>query len=136
MELTRAGMKVLILEAGSAVDPARDFHHTFLYQMDYRGSGKPGLLRRYAGTERNYRITIDNVENPYTTSPQTNYRWGRSRCLGGRTLHWARSDGPDGRLRVQGRLTRRLRHGLAALLCRPEAVLRSRRGVHRCQRHR
>ena len=91
MELTRAGMKVLILEAGSAVDPARDFHHTFLYQMDYRGSGKPGLLRRYAGTERNYRIMIDNVENPYTTSPQTNYRWGRSRCLGGRTLHWARA---------------------------------------------
>jgi len=91
MELTRAGMKVLILEAGSAVDPARDFHHTFLYQMDYRGSGKPGLLRRYAGSERNYRIMIDNVENPYTTSPETNYRWGRSRCLGGRTLHWARA---------------------------------------------
>ena len=59
--------------------------------MDYRGSGKPGLLRRYAGSERNYRIMIDNAENPYTTSPQTNYRWGRSRCLGGRTLHWARA---------------------------------------------
>ena len=91
MELTRAGMKVLILEAGPAVDPARDFHHTFLYQMDYRGSGKPGLLRRYAGSERNYRIMIDNDENPYTTSPETKYRWGRSRCLGGRTLHWARA---------------------------------------------
>ena len=34
---------------------------------------------------------IDNVENPYTTSPETTYRWGRSRCLGGRTLHWARA---------------------------------------------
>ena len=59
----------------AAVDPARDFHHTFLYQMDYRGSGKPGLLRRYAGSERNYRIMIDNDENPYTTSPDT--------CIGG-----------------------------------------------------
>ena len=91
MELTRAGMNVLLLEAGSAVDPARDFHHTFLYQLDYRGVGKPGLLRRYAGSERNYRIMIDNAENPYTTSPDTAYRWGRSRCLGGRTLHWARA---------------------------------------------
>jgi choline dehydrogenase-like flavoprotein len=91
MELTRAGMKVLMLEAGARIDPARDFHHTFLYQLDYRGLGEPGLLRRYAGSERNYRIMIDNVENPYTTSPETTYRWGRSRCLGGRTLHWARA---------------------------------------------
>src|SRR2546421_10698736 len=86
MELSKAGMKVLMLEAGSHVDPAKDFHHTFLYQMDYRGQGKPGLLRRYGGSERNYRIMLDSQENPYTTSPDTTYRWGRSRCLGGRTL--------------------------------------------------
>jgi len=86
-----AAMKVLLLEAGSAVNPAKDFHHTFLYQLDYRGRGKPGLLRRYSGSERNYRIMIDNQENPYTTSPETVYRWGRSRCLGGRSLHWARA---------------------------------------------
>jgi choline dehydrogenase-like flavoprotein len=91
MELATRGMQVLMLEAGSPVDPARDFQHTFPYQMDYRGRGKPGLLRRYAGTERNYRIMLDNEENPYTTAPGTVYRWGRSRCLGGRTLHWARA---------------------------------------------
>lgn len=91
MELSQAGMKVLMLEAGSAVDPAKDFHHTFLYQMDYRGRGKPGLLRRYSGTERNYRIMLDNVENPYTTAPGTSYHWQRSRVLGGRTLHWSRA---------------------------------------------
>jgi len=91
MELSRAGMKVLMLEAGSHIDQAKDFHHTFLYQMDYRGQGKPGFLRRYSGSERNYRIMIDNQENPYTTTPDTVYRWGRSRCLGGRSLHWARA---------------------------------------------
>lgn len=91
MQLTEAGMRVLMLEAGSPVDPARDFHHTYLYEMDYRGQGKPGLLRRYSGSERNYRIMIDNSENPYTTSAETVYRWGRSRVLGGRTLHWARA---------------------------------------------
>lgn len=91
MALSQAGMKVLMLEAGSAVEPAKDFHHTFLYQMPFRGQGKPGLLRRYSGSERNYRIMIDNQENPYTTSPETVYKWGRSRCLGGRSLHWARA---------------------------------------------
>ena len=91
MALSQAGMKVLMLEAGSAVNPAKDFHHTFLYQMDYRGRGKPGFLRRYSGSERNYRIMLDNEENPYTTAADTVYRWGRSRCLGGRTLHWARA---------------------------------------------
>ena len=90
MELTRAGMKVLMLEAGARIEQ-RDFHHKFLYEMEYRGQGKPGLLRRYAGSERNYRIMLDNEENPYTTAPGTTYRWGRSRCLGGRTLHWARA---------------------------------------------
>jgi choline dehydrogenase-like flavoprotein len=91
LELSRAGMKVLMLEAGSRIDAAKEFHHTFLYQMDYRGQGKPGLLRRYSGSERNYRIMLDNEENPYTTAPGTNYRWGRSRVLGGRGLHWARA---------------------------------------------
>src|SRR3954451_22631898 len=91
MGLAQDGMKVLMLEAGARIEPALEFRHKFLYQMDYRGRGEPGLLRRYAGTERNYRIMIDNTENPYTTSPETVYSWGRSRVLGGRTLHWARA---------------------------------------------
>lgn len=91
MQLTQAGMRVLMLEAGSPVNPSKDFHHIFLYELDYRGRGKPGLLRRYSGSERNYRIMIDNRENPYTTSTGTVYRWARSRVLGGRTLHWARA---------------------------------------------
>jgi choline dehydrogenase-like flavoprotein len=91
MHLAQAGMKVLLLEAGSAVDAARDFRHIFPYQLAFRGQGQPGMMRRYSGTERNYRIMLDNSENPYTTSPGTEYRWARSRCLGGRTLHWARA---------------------------------------------
>ena len=91
MALSQAGMKVLMLEAGGPISPAKDFHHKFLYELKFRGQGQPGLLRRYSGSERNYRIMIDNEENPYTTSPETSYRWGRSRCLGGRSLHWARA---------------------------------------------
>ena len=91
MELSKRGMKVLMLEAGSNVVPAHDFHHRFLYEMDFRGQWPPGTLRRYTGTERNYRIMLDSSENPYTTSAGTNYNWTRSRCLGGRTMHWARA---------------------------------------------
>ncbi len=91
MALAQGGMKVLMLEAGSPISQANDFHHTFLYELKYRGRGTPGLLRQYSGSERNYRIMIDNQENPYTTSPDTVYQWGRSRCLGGRSLHWARA---------------------------------------------
>ena len=122
MELSKAGMKVLMLEAGSHVDPAKEFHHTFLYQMDYRGPGKPGLLRRYSGSERNYRIMIDNEENPYTTAPDTVYRWGRSRCLGGRTLHWARAS--DRMADYEFKAASRDGYGMdwAVGLCRHEAV--------------
>ncbi len=91
MVLAQVGMKVLMLEAGSPISQTKDFHHTFLYELKYRGRGAPGLLRKYSGSERNYRIMIDNEENPYTTSPDTTYQWGRSRCLGGRSLHWARA---------------------------------------------
>ncbi len=91
MALSQAGMKVLMLEAGGPISQAKDFHHIFLYQLAFRGQGKPGFLRRYSGSERNYRIMTDLEENPYTTSPETVYRWGRSRCLGGRSLHWARA---------------------------------------------
>jgi choline dehydrogenase-like flavoprotein len=90
MELSKAGMKVLMLEAGSAIKQT-DFHHVFLYEMDFRGAGKPGSMRQYTGTERNYRIMLDSSENPYTSARETNYRWTRSRCLGGRGLHWARA---------------------------------------------
>jgi choline dehydrogenase-like flavoprotein len=91
MELAQAGMKVLMLEAGSHISAAEQFHHQCLYDLEFRGRGRPGFLRRYTGTERNYRIMLDTAENPYTTSTDTSYRWSRSRCLGGRTLHWARA---------------------------------------------
>ena len=38
MELCKAGMQVLMLEAGSKVDPATDFQHKHLYELDYRGN--------------------------------------------------------------------------------------------------
>jgi len=92
MELAQAGMKVLMLEAGAGITPSKDFGHKYLYQLDYRGQGKPGyLLTRYQGSEKNYPIMIDIQENPYTIAAGKPFEWNRSRILGGRTLHWARA---------------------------------------------
>ena len=93
MALAQSGFKVLLLEAGSAVVPYRDFHHQWPYEMQFRGMGQPGFLKRYCkgSTEYNYRIMIDDRENPYTTPNGMPFRWTRSRVLGGRTLHWSRA---------------------------------------------
>lgn len=93
MQLAQAGWKVCLLEAGSPVVPYRDFHHRWPYEMQFHGMGKPGLLRkRYRGaTEYNYRLMIDDIENPYTTPADEPFAWSRSRVLGGRTLHWSRA---------------------------------------------
>ncbi|MBV9760827.1 MAG: GMC family oxidoreductase [Acidobacteriaceae bacterium] len=93
MQLAEAGFKVLLLEAGAEIDPNREFHHRWPYQLPFRGAGQPGFLRKYypGATEFNYRIMIDDRENPYTTPPDQPFRWIRSRILGGRTLHWSRA---------------------------------------------
>ena len=93
MQLAKNGFKVALLEAGSAIEPLRDFKHRWPYELDFRGAGQPGLLRKHfkGSTEYNYRIMIDDRENPYTTDPAKPFRWSRSRVLGGRTLHWARA---------------------------------------------
>ncbi len=92
MALAQSGFRVALIEAGSTVDPAKEFHHRFPYELPYHGMGQPGLLRkRYPfSTESNYRIMIDASENPYTTPEDKPFHWLRSRVLGGRTLHWAR----------------------------------------------
>jgi choline dehydrogenase-like flavoprotein len=92
MQLAEAGFKVALLEAGSSVSPFKDFHHRWPYEMPFRGAGQPGYLRKYfkGSTEYNYRIMIDDRENPYTTAADKPFHWSRSRALGGRTLHWGR----------------------------------------------
>jgi len=41
--LATKGLKVLCLEAGRMLDPAKDFYtHKFPYEWSYRGRGRPG----------------------------------------------------------------------------------------------
>jgi choline dehydrogenase-like flavoprotein len=93
MALAENGFKVALLEAGSHIDPYREFHHRWPYELPFRGAGQPGFLRKYhrGATEFNYRIMIADRDNPYTTAPDKPFHWSRSRVLGGRTLHWSRA---------------------------------------------
>ncbi len=89
-KLAEEGFKVALVEAGSPIEPFKAFKHTFPYELDFRGAGQPGLLRKYFknSTEYNYRIMIDDRENPYTTPPDKPFNWLRSRvwaaepCIG------------------------------------------------------
>jgi choline dehydrogenase-like flavoprotein len=95
-DLTQRGFRVLVLEAGPPVDPARDLgHHRWAYQSMYRGSGPPGWKARdqwmqdTAG-EFSRHFYIKDSEHPYTTDPGKPFMWVRARIVGGKTLHWGR----------------------------------------------
>ena len=96
-ELTEAGMRVCLLEAGRNLDPAKDFtEHMAPYEIRYRGFSpkiaetRPIQSKCYACMEWNYKWWVNDYENPYTTAPDKPYDWFRLRILGGRSLVWGR----------------------------------------------
>ncbi|MSO24246.1 MAG: GMC family oxidoreductase [Acidobacteria bacterium] len=92
-ELTAWGLKVLMLEAGATIEPAKDFmSHKWPYESRYRG-------RLSAAEQRNYGSHVDEYtkhifapisDHPYTTPAQKPYEWIRARVVGGKTLVWGR----------------------------------------------
>jgi glucoside 3-dehydrogenase (cytochrome c) catalytic subunit len=96
-QLTEAGMKVLVLEAGGALNPEKDYtEHLAPYEVKYRGFSpeikrtRPIQSRCYACSEYNYQWFVNDLENPYITPPDKPYNWFRLRVLGGRSLAWYR----------------------------------------------
>jgi choline dehydrogenase-like flavoprotein len=87
--LTRAGVKVLILEAGRDYDPAAE---AAMFKWNYEAP-----LRASTTTDKHFGF-YDATANggwevpgePYTNAPGSVFRWWRSRMLGGRTNHWGR----------------------------------------------
>ena len=95
-ELTEGGLEVLLLEAGPQLDPATDFlAHEWPYELPFRGFDKPGdrekIYPHQYASEYTRRLYIDDREHPYTTPKWKPYRWVRSRCVGGKLLHWGRN---------------------------------------------
>ncbi len=92
-QLTAAGLRVLLLEAGGPVQ-GREDHGSFF-------TNAPRALYRHLVSRRqqvqkshptywstNPDFFVDDRDNPYTTPDGKPFRWIRSRRVGGRTLVW------------------------------------------------
>jgi choline dehydrogenase-like flavoprotein len=113
-QLASAGLKVLMLEAGRALDPFKEFktmewpyatsgrgrlpagEHS-LTAAEYRMVDRPyGTAKQfdkyktvysYSGNPYSKHSVVDEREHPYTGTP---YAWVRARVLGGKTNIWGR----------------------------------------------
>ncbi len=89
--LVNHGLRVLMLEAGRMLDPAKDFNtHTWPYDLKFRGRGRPG---EYDGLWKINEYTAHLYTNPrkdrYFSDPE--FHWTRLRAVGGRTNTWGRA---------------------------------------------
>lgn len=95
-QLSEAGLKVALLEAGRAVTPKEFTEHMPAYKLKYRDHD-PEIIRTrpvqkqcYACMEYNYEWFVNDLENPYSTPAGKPFTWQRLRILGGRSLVWGR----------------------------------------------
>src|SRR3954454_13025045 len=89
--LTQKGVKCLMLDAGPAVDFSRVRELKPVYELPYRGFGKPGRLSHvFQANEFNANQWVDETQIPYTHDPKEPYNWVRVRMIGGKSLFWAR----------------------------------------------
>jgi choline dehydrogenase-like flavoprotein len=90
--LTEGGLEVVMLEAGPALNPERDYkEHVWPYQLPHRGGGVGLGLRGELNNEFLAPNGFWEIEGePYTTAPGSRFSWFRSRIVGGRTNHWGR----------------------------------------------
>ena len=86
--LAKAGIKVVLLEAGPLYDPAKNVSQLkWPWESPRRGANTP--LRHFGDFDAAYGgWEIDG--EPYTHKDNTEFDWFRSRMVGGRTNHWGR----------------------------------------------
>jgi len=93
--LTDLGYKVCLLEAGPMLDPAKEYkEHKWFHDYDHRGADKGG--GGYFGDGKPYGFMTTTSGGwelpgePYTMGEGTQFKWFRSRIVGGRTNHYGR----------------------------------------------
>jgi choline dehydrogenase-like flavoprotein len=93
--LAKAGLKVLMLEAGDYFDPRLDSQQMkWPWESPRRGAGTTRPFGDFDGSYGGWELEGE----PYTQKDNSEFAWFRSRMLGGRTNHWGRISlrmGPD-----------------------------------------
>lgn len=93
--LAKAGLKVLMLEAGDYFDPRLDSQQMkWPWESPRRGAGTTRPFGDFDGSYGGWELEGE----PYTQKDDSEFAWFRSRMLGGRTNHWGRISlrmGPD-----------------------------------------
>ncbi|MEM9647667.1 MAG: GMC family oxidoreductase [Bacteroidota bacterium] len=87
--LSEAGLKVAVVEAGPFFDPADPDQMTQLkwpYESPRRGASTVRPFGDFDSAYGGWEIEGE----PYTNGDDTDFKWFRSRMLGGRTNHWGR----------------------------------------------
>ena len=91
-QLTKKGINCLLLEAGPNFDYTKDRQIRAVYDLPYRGFGKPGRFPHVTqANEFTAALWADEKQNPYTFDPKDPYYWVRIRRMGGKTLVWGRA---------------------------------------------
>lgn len=98
-ELCERGLRVLMLEAGRPIDPAKDsVEHVPPHQLPFRGLGsqremaatQPIQSKADSYSEWNARFWVNDRENPYTHPADKPFEFLRGRQVGGRSILWGR----------------------------------------------
>ncbi len=98
-ELTEAGLRTLVLEAGRDVHPQRDAReHVAPFDMRFRGLGdrraveaRQSVQRRSVSfDELSHVYWTDDVDHPYSTPGDKPFDWFRARQVGGKSIIWGR----------------------------------------------
>ncbi|WP_322775345.1 GMC family oxidoreductase [Synechococcus sp. CBW1107] len=92
MVLAKAGLRVLVLEAGPDLSPAKAFGRepgNSLRRLANLSSGRQKLQSQHPGYwKANPDLYVDEIKNPYTTPEQRPFLWSRGRQVGGKSLTW------------------------------------------------
>jgi choline dehydrogenase-like flavoprotein len=85
--MAKAGVKVLMLEAGPFFDPAKNsLQLEWSYQSPRRGASTTRPFGDFDAAFGGWKIDGE----PYMQKDETDFQWFRSHMLGGRTNHWGR----------------------------------------------
>jgi choline dehydrogenase-like flavoprotein len=89
--LTDGGASVLVLEAGPEL-PSTAWREQRRSPQAFEAKKARQRIqsRSLSYNHRNCHLFVDDIDNPYSTDPESEFAWIRSRQAGGRTLLWNR----------------------------------------------